>query len=128
MEGVLDWYALGVLLGLAVAQALAAIRAMRGDPAFVVVSVLLVAAAVALVVVLLPWWALAAWALADAVAMLSLRLLSAEAVPAALVAAVALAAVPFAGYLEVLAAPVVGQRLSRRAASRYAGLRVLARD
>jgi hypothetical protein len=40
----------------------------------------------------------------------------------------ALAFVPALGYLEAAAVPLVGGRLRRRAGSRYAGLRILARD
>ena len=46
-------------------------------------------------------------------------------------AAVVLAAValiPVAGYVEALAAPVLGARLRRRSGETYAGLRTLARD
>lgn len=40
-----------------------------------------------------------------------------------------LALIPVAGFLEVLAVPVIGARARRRGAgSRYAGLRILARD
>ena len=47
-------------------------------------------------------------------------------VGAAVVAALAL--VPVLGYLEAAVLPVLGARLRRRAASTYAGLRILARD
>jgi hypothetical protein len=40
----------------------------------------------------------------------------------------ALAFVPVVGYLEAVAAPLLGFRLRRRSAGRYAGLRILARD
>jgi hypothetical protein len=39
-----------------------------------------------------------------------------------------LAFVPGLGYLEAVAAPLIGLRLRRRAGRRYAGLRILARD
>jgi hypothetical protein len=39
-----------------------------------------------------------------------------------------LAFVPILGYVEAVTAPVVGERLRRRAATKYAGLRVLAKD
>jgi hypothetical protein len=48
--------------------------------------------------------------------------------PAAVLGAAALAVVPALGYVEAVAAPLLGQRLSRRADSRYAGLRILAKD
>jgi hypothetical protein len=40
----------------------------------------------------------------------------------------ALAFVPIVGYLEAVAVPALASRLRRRAGSRYAGLRILARD
>lgn len=48
-------------------------------------------------------------------------------VGAALVVA-ALAFIPVVGYLEAIAAPLLGLRLRRRAPDRHAGLRTLARD
>jgi hypothetical protein len=41
---------------------------------------------------------------------------------------VALAFVPALGYLEVVVAPALALRLRRRGGSRYAGLRILAKD
>jgi hypothetical protein len=49
-------------------------------------------------------------------------------VGAGAVALAALAFVPGVGYLEALAAPVLGGRLRRASGRRYAGLRSLARD
>jgi hypothetical protein len=43
-------------------------------------------------------------------------------------AVAALAFVPGLGYLEAVAAPLLGLRLRRRAGGRHAGLRILARD
>jgi hypothetical protein len=43
-------------------------------------------------------------------------------------AVAALAFIPGVGFLEALAAPVVGARLRRRQGTRHAGLRILARD
>jgi hypothetical protein len=40
----------------------------------------------------------------------------------------ALAFVPVLGYLEAFAAPLLGLRLRRKGGTRYAGLRILARD
>ena len=54
--------------------------------------------------------------------------LSPEALPAAVLVAVVLAAIPLLGYLAVVAVPVAGTRLNRRAESRHAGLRILAKD
>lgn len=42
--------------------------------------------------------------------------------------AAGLAFVPAVGFLEAVAAPLVGARLRRRGGGRYAGLRILARD
>ena len=70
----------------------------------------------------------AAFVVAAALGFLALRGLSPRAAPAAAVAAGAVAFIPAAGYVAVLAAPLLGWRLRRRAAGRYAGLRVLARD
>ncbi len=44
------------------------------------------------------------------------------------VAIAALALIPAVGYLEAVAAPLLGARLRRRSRERYAGLRTLARD
>jgi hypothetical protein len=41
---------------------------------------------------------------------------------------VVVAAIPAPGYVAVVATPVAGARLGRRADKRYAGLRVLAKD
>jgi hypothetical protein len=70
----------------------------------------------------------AAFVIAAALGFLALRGFSTTAAPAAALAAGVVAFVPAAGYLEVLAAPLLGWRLRRRAAGRHAGLRVLARD
>jgi hypothetical protein len=70
----------------------------------------------------------AVFVVAAALGFLALRGFSTAAAPAAALAAGVVAFIPAAGYLEVLAAPLLGWRLRRRAAGRYAGLRVLARD
>jgi hypothetical protein len=46
----------------------------------------------------------------------------------AAVVVAALAFIPVVGYLEAIAAPLLGLRLRRRAPDRHAGLRTLARD
>ena len=127
MEGVLDWYVLGVVFGLGIAAGAAAVGALRAA-VWVVVAVVVGVVALALVVVVLPWWTIAAFAVALAVGFVSLRRLSAEAVPAAILGAVVAAAIPLLGYLAVAAAPIAGGRLNRRAESRHAGLRILAKD
>jgi hypothetical protein len=127
MDGTLDWYVLGVVLGLGIAAGAAAVGALR-SPAWVVLAVVAGVAALVLVFAVLPWWTIAAFAGAFAVAFVFLRRLSPEAIPAAVLAAAVLAAIPLLGYLAVVAVPVAGARLSRRAGSRHAGLRILAKD
>jgi hypothetical protein len=127
MDGALDWYVLGVVFGLGVAAGAAVAGALRA-PAWVVLAVLAATAALVLVFAVLPWWAIAAFAVALAVAFYSLRRLSSEAIPAAVLGAVVLAAIPLLGYAALVAAPIAGTRLNRRAESRHAGLRILAKD
>jgi hypothetical protein len=76
----------------------------------------------------LGWWAVIPILAAGLVGILSFRRLSEAAAPAASLFSLALAYVPLLGYLATLAAPLAGRRLSQRAGSRYAGLRVLAKD
>lgn len=76
----------------------------------------------------LEWWAVLPIVGGAVIGILSFRKLSEAAAPAAALLSLALAYVPLLGYLETLAAPVAGRRLAQRAASRYAGLRVLAKD
>ena len=127
MDGVLDWYVLGVVFGLGVAAGAAVVGALRA-PAWVGVAVVAGIGALALVLAVLPWWTIAAFAVALAVAFVSFRRLSMEAVPAAILGAVVAAAIPLLGYAAVVATPLAGARLSRRAESRHAGLRILAKD
>ncbi len=127
MDGILDWYVLGVVLGLGVAAGAAAVGTRR-SPAWVAATVAAAVGALALTLLALPWWALAAFAGAAALAFVALRKLSPEAAPAAVLGAVVLAPIPALGYLAVVAVPVAGARLGRRAESRHAGLRVLAKD
>lgn len=127
MDGTLDWYVLGVVLGLGIAAGAAAAGAVR-QPAWGVAAVLGAAGAVVLALTLLPVWTIAAFAGALVVGFFSLRRLSTEALPAAVLGAVVLAAIPLLGYLAVATAPAFGARLTRRADSRHAGLRILAKD
>jgi len=127
VDGILDWYVLGVVLGLGVAAGAAAVGTRR-SPAWVAATVAAAVGALALTLLALPWWALAAFAGAAALAFVALRKLSPEAAPAAVLGAVVLAPIPALGYLAVVAVPVAGARLGRRAESRHAGLRVLAKD
>ena len=73
-------------------------------------------------------WAAVALAGGAAIAAASVRKLAAEALPAAALGAALVALVPLLGYVEAVAAPFLGRRLGRRAGSRYAGLRVLAKE
>lgn len=123
MDGVLDWYFLGIALGLGVAagvgwfggvaeRGLAAIALAAGFAAGLLASS----------------WGAAGAAVGLGLALLFFRTLAREAVLAAFLVLAALAFLPVLGYLEALAAPLVGRRLSRRAGDRYAGLRILAKD
>lgn len=127
MDGVLDWYLLGVTAGLGAAGGTAAAGARR-QTVYGAVAFAALGGAVAVTVLALPWWALAFTGGAAVLAWLGLGRLSLDALPAAVLAAVALALVPALGYLLGVAAPVAGARLGRKAGSRYAGLRVLAKD
>jgi hypothetical protein len=127
LEGILDWYLLGVVLGLGVTDGTAAVGATRRI-VYLLVTLAAVGAAVAVTALALPWWALLAFAAVALVAWLALRRLSLGALPAAILASLVLAVVPLLGYLAVVAVPAAGARLGRRAGSRYAGLRVLAKD
>ena len=59
---------------------------------------------------------------------LALRRLSPAARLVAALATAAIAFVPALGYALAVGAPIAGVRLGRRASSRFAGLRVLAKD
>ena len=128
MDGIFDWYALGVELGLGVAAgtALAGFRSHRALSAVGLALVCAAAAALAALAGLV--WLVVGLVAGALIAAFSLRRLSAEALPAAFLGAAALAFVPVAGYIVGLGAPFAGRRLGRRARSRYAGLRILARD
>jgi hypothetical protein len=127
MDGPLDWYVLGVVFGLGVSTGAAVVGAFRA-PLWATLAVLAAVGALVLALTLLPWWTVAGFVVALVVGYLSLRRLSSEALPAAALAALVLAAIPLLGYLAVIAAPVAGARLGRRADSRHAGLRILAKD
>ena len=126
MDGLADWYLLGAALGLGVA---AGIPGRPGVHRFVALAFLAVALAGTLVIGLAATaWAFVAGPAGAALGAISFRRLSTAAVPAAALATALLAAGPGAGYLEALAAPLLGGLLHRRAGTRYAGLRVLAKD
>lgn len=126
MDGLLDWYWLGVLLGLGVADGVLGRELRR--PALGALGLALLGAAFLISALGLEWWGLAAFAAAAVLAWLALRRLSPAARLAASLALGALAFVPALGYGLAAAAPVAGLRLGRRAGSRYAGLRILAKD
>ncbi len=130
MDGLLDWYLVGVAAGLGVTAGAGALWALRGGSGRALGAA---AAALALAVgvvigVLAAFWAFVALAGAAGLALVSLRGLSAASLPAAVLGSAVVAAVPALGYLEGLAAPLLGRKLARRAGSRYAGLRILAKD
>jgi hypothetical protein len=127
VDGILDWYVLGVVFGLGVAAGAATVGALRA-PAWAALVVLAGVGALALVLAVLPWWTIAAFVAALVVAFVCLRRLAVEALPAAVLAAVVAAAIPLLGYVAVAATPLAGARLNRRAESRHAGLRILAKD
>jgi hypothetical protein len=127
VDGALDWYVLGVALGLGVVAGVGLVGARRSS-GWAALALVASACGIALALLALPWWSAAAFAAAALVAFVALRRLSEEALPAAALGAVVLAAIPALGYLAVVLAPIAGSRLSRRASSRYAGLRVLAKD
>jgi hypothetical protein len=125
MDGILDWYWLGVVVGLGVATGAAF---LRRPIAYVLGAAATLAIAVIVVALALPVWAFGAAAGSTALGWLSLRRLAVAAVPAAFLALAVGAFVPALGYVEAAASPLLGGRLRQREATRYAGLRVLAKD
>ena len=127
--GLFDWYWLGVGAGLGVAAGTAAgwIQAV-GLRVLLALAFAVAALAGIFVAFFVAAWGPAVWAVAATVAWLALRRLGGAAFPAAFLAAAVLAFVPFLGYVEAVAAPIVGGRLRRRGNAKYAGLRVLAKD
>lgn len=123
MEGLLDWYLLGAVVGLGAPAGSAVFRGLATLGAAAVV-----AAVVVIIALALPWWALGAFALSGLLAWFFLRHLSSAAIPAAFLVTALLALVPALGYVLPALVAVAGGRLGRRAESRYAGLRILARD
>jgi hypothetical protein len=126
MDGFLDWYWLGVLLGLGVADGVIGREVRR--PALGAASLAVLAAAIVIAFLALAWWGLVAFVAAAVLGWLALRRLSPAARLVASLTTAALAFVPAVGYALAAGAPVAGARLGRRAGSRYAGLRVLAKD
>ena len=130
MDGLLDWYLVGVASGLGLTARAGALLALRGDSgrALGAAAAVLALAGGVVIGALAAVWGFVALAGAAALALVSLRGLSAAALPAAVLCSAAVAAVPALGYVEGIAAPLVGRKLARRAGSRYAGLRILAND
>jgi len=127
VDGILDWYLLGVALGLGVAAGIPGLPQGEGRR-FAVGIVTFVAVVVGVIAALWVVWAVFATLVGVAIGVFSFRRLARAAVPAAALAVAALAFVPVLGYVEAVLAPVLGDRLRRRASGRYAGLRVLAKD
>lgn len=127
MDGILDWYLLGVVAGLGVTDGAAAAGAIR-RAVYGLVALAAVAGAVVVTALALPWWSLLAFAGVAVLSWAAFRRLSLTALPALVAGSLVLAAVPALGYLAAALAPIAGVRLGRRAGARFAGLRVLARD
>jgi hypothetical protein len=127
MDGLLDWYLLGLVLGLGVLAGVGAVGAVR-NPAWLLLGLAAAVPGVVVAYFALPWWSFVALGAAAVLAFIGLRRLSTEALPAAALGALVLAAIPALGYVAAVATPVAGARLGRRADQRYAGLRVLAKD
>jgi hypothetical protein len=123
VDGVFDWYFLGIAVGLGVAAGVGRL----GGLAERVLAAVALAAAFALGYLSSRWGAAGAF-VGLGLALVFVRILAREAVLAASLALAVLAFVPALGYVEALATPLIGRRLSRRAADRYAGLRILAKD
>jgi hypothetical protein len=126
VNGWLDWYLLGLVAGLGVADGALGRQALR--PLFAVPALAFAAGAVGISLLALEWWALLVFVAAAAISWIAFRRLSPAARPLAALAAAGIALVPLLGYALVLLVPLAGARLGRRADTRYAGLRVLAKD
>jgi hypothetical protein len=126
VDGWLDWYLLGLVAGLGVADGAIGREARR--PLFAVVALAFAAAAIAVALLALEWWALLVFLAAAAISWIAFRRLSPAARPLAALAAAGIALVPLLGYALVVVVPLAGARLGRRADARYAGLRILAKD
>lgn len=126
MDGWLDWYLLGVVAGLGVAEGVIGREARRPLPALV--AFVFAAAAIAIALLALEWWAILVFLGAALLSWVAFRRLSPAARPLAALVAVGITLIPLLGYALVVAVPLAGARLGRRAEARYAGLRVLAKD
>jgi hypothetical protein len=127
LDGLLDWYLLGVALGLGIAAGVPGPR--RDVPRALTLAVIgACAVAAGVIAVLATGWAIIAALAGVAIGVFAFRRLSAAAVPAAALGIAVLALVPVLGYAVAALAPFLGERLRRRAGDRYAGLRILAKD
>lgn len=126
VHGLLDWYLLGLVLGFGVADGVIGNDVRR--PPLALEGIAIFCAAVAVALFALAWWTVLAYVGAMVVSWLAFRRLSGGARLVASLAVAGLALVPVLGYVLVAATPLAGLRLRRRADSRYAGLRVLAKD
>jgi hypothetical protein len=126
VDGLLDWYFLGAAIALGIALGGIASAVVNRPVAGAIGIVVLAATGAALALV--EWWLPLAMLAAALIGAIFLRQLSLPALQGAVLALVLVAWIPALGYLAALAAPVLGQRLRRRAGERYAGLRVLARE
>jgi hypothetical protein len=97
-------------------------------PLLALVALAFVAAAMVISLLALEWWAILVFLGAALISWFAFRRLSPAARPLAALVAVGIALIPLLGYALVVAVPLAGARLGRRADSRYAGLRVLAKD
>jgi hypothetical protein len=127
VDGLLDWYWLGAALGLGVAAGIPGLPRDEGR-GFAVGIVTAVAVVTGVIAALAVVWAVFATLAGVAIGVFSYRRLARPAVPAASLAVGVLALVPALGYVLAALSPLLGERLRRRAAGRYAGLRVLAKD
>jgi hypothetical protein len=137
-----EWYRIGVALGVGVGiGVLAAALLARGKGWIVAAALAAAIAGFAVGLAIDDWEEAAAGAAGGALGSLgafelvrgALRRGGTRGATIVLVAlgalgVAALALIPAVGYLEALAAPVLGVRLRRRTGERYAGLRTLARD
>ena len=126
MNELIDWYGLGVALGIGVSSGAA--RRMFRRQLLMLTHFTLALPGIVAAYTWLDWWAVIPIVAGALIGMVSFRKLSEAAAPAASLFSLVLAYIPLLGYVETLAAPVAGRRLAQRAASRYAGLRVLAKD
>jgi hypothetical protein len=128
VEGIFDWYWLGVAVGLGVAAGVPGLPRDGTGRSFAILLISFVAVATGTIAALATVWAVFGTLGGLFVGVLSFRRLAPAAVPAAALGLAALAFLPAIGYVELAFAPFIGARLRRRASARHAGLRILAKD